>query len=60
MQPTTETSVAVTLNGTTHHIPSEGVRATIIDYTLSRMELGEVKVTCPEGGVGWRMSMGEG
>lgn len=47
VQPTTETSVAVTLNGTTHHIPSEGVRATIIDYTLSRMEIGGLKALCP-------------
>ena len=42
VHPTTEASIALTLDGTTHHIPSEGVKATIIDYTLSRMELGEL------------------
>ena len=41
MCPTSEASVIVTLGGTTHRIPSEGLRATIIDYTLSRMEQGE-------------------
>ena len=41
MCPTSEASVIVTVGGTTHRIPSEGLRATIIDYTLSRMEQGE-------------------
>ena len=41
MCPTSEASVIVNVGGTTHRIPSEGLRATIIDYTLSRMEQGE-------------------
>ena len=42
VRPTKEERIVVTLGGAEHHIPSDGLKATIIDYTLSRMELGEL------------------
>lgn len=36
--PTTQTTLQFTLNGKTIAIPSKGVQATIIDYTLSRIQ----------------------